>query len=340
MPADRAAILEAYNASNEAGRSGDRETAKVKAGAAFLLASDTFSPGDEAFLAVAMNYALWTDNDEEADLVQDRVMSILAQKRGYRGARTLETIVGLTPMLIEHGTLKAAKEKYRQELTEAKMEHLVPATELAGAKIAYGKLSYATLYFKEAQKAFHQSIEVLAPTTDSEARKLLAEAYLWRAKALFERGKVKRAIEDLERSLAILDELAPSGDNMMETRRMLVIAFETTGQSGKATEHCLWIGAAGGIPNMREYGPIYQVPPGYPSQALDAGAQGEVVVSMTVDEQGFVKDPEVKTLTGSRLLIAPSLRAARKQRFAPRFENGKAVPTAQVESEFTYEIAR
>lgn len=69
---------------------------------------------------------------------------------------------------------------------------------------------------------------------------------------------------------------------------------------------------------------LHEVDPVYPPLAKAAHLQGQVVIRMTIDEQGLPSD--VQAVSGVEALQAPALRAARQWRFEPARQNGQAVP--------------
>jgi outer membrane biosynthesis protein TonB len=96
--------------------------------------------------------------------------------------------------------------------------------------------------------------------------------------------------------------------------------------------------------------------PRYPSVMLNSGQEGYVVFSFTVDEEGYVREPEVieesdfrymsGRRTGSSMSVPArdrSFRVAAQEaverfRYAPRFEDGKPVATAGVKTRITFKL--
>lgn len=69
---------------------------------------------------------------------------------------------------------------------------------------------------------------------------------------------------------------------------------------------------------------LHQVDPVYPTLAMAAHLQGQVVIRMTIDERGLPS--EVVAVSGPRVFQEPALRAARQWHFEPARENGRPVP--------------
>ena len=69
---------------------------------------------------------------------------------------------------------------------------------------------------------------------------------------------------------------------------------------------------------------MHQVKPVYPSQAKAARIVGDVIVSVGIDENGYVKD--VMVVEGYPLLIQSAIDAVRQERYAPYVFRGEMIP--------------
>lgn len=72
---------------------------------------------------------------------------------------------------------------------------------------------------------------------------------------------------------------------------------------------------------------VHQIQPEYPQIARDEGAQGDVMIRVTIGPQGEVVDALVAVSSGNASLDAAALNAAKDSTYAPPLENG--VPTTQ-----------
>lgn len=68
--------------------------------------------------------------------------------------------------------------------------------------------------------------------------------------------------------------------------------------------------------------------PDYPADAKSAGAEGVVVIQVTVDEQGNVT--EARAISGPKMLQESSVSAALQAKFSPTFVQGEAVKVTGV----------
>ncbi|MGV6850693.1 MAG: TonB family protein, partial [bacterium] len=88
-----------------------------------------------------------------------------------------------------------------------------------------------------------------------------------------------------------------------------------------------------------DYLPIVKVAPMYPSRAATRGIEGWVVVQYTVTTTGTVKDVVVlESQPASKIFHRASIEAAKKFKYKPRVQDGKAVEVPGVRNKFTFEL--
>jgi len=132
----------------------------------------------------------------------------------------------------------------------------------------------------------------------------------------------------------------PSSSIELSAHAFLVRAYEEMGNSELATQHCLAIGRMTPFKSNQEYFPVYKKVPKYPRSVLMAGKGGYVIVEYDVDENGFVRNPEIIEAKGDPRLKSPSLDAAMTFRYAPRFVDGQSVTVEGVQNKFIFSITK
>ncbi|MBD3584724.1 energy transducer TonB [Salinimonas sp. HHU 13199] len=121
----------------------------------------------------------------------------------------------------------------------------------------------------------------------------------------------------------------------------LVGLYEQRGESDKATEHCQAIGRMKPWKPDQEPEPLYRVHPKYPPKAARIGREGSVTMSFVVDEEGFVKDIEVKKSSDrDRLFNEYAVDALSQWRYAPKFEEGKPVKSSPYFVQLDFKLER
>ncbi|MAI41019.1 MAG: tetratricopeptide repeat protein [Candidatus Azotimanducaceae bacterium] len=141
------------------------------------------------------------------------------------------------------------------------------------------------------------------------------------------------AIDHLNMSLIAFktsdDQITDMEKNL---RLMLIDTLQRAGKSAVATEHCLAIGERENwVAN-----PLYIKPPNLDLSKAKKPASIEIKLIFTVDEQGFVRKPRIKSSTEPDL-NGEALAAVTEFRYAPKFINGSAVSTDDVSFTIAYE---
>jgi len=87
-----------------------------------------------------------------------------------------------------------------------------------------------------------------------------------------------------------------------------------------------------------EYLPIVKVAPQYPRRAAQKGIEGYVVVEFTVTTLGTVKDVKVIESDPPNIFNRAAMNAAKKFKYKPKIENGKAVEVPGVRNIIRFEL--
>jgi len=211
----------------------------------------------------------------------------------------------------------------------------------------YSRSAKGRKYILEAYEFF------LANRGETALETGLAAFYLGRLE--FAKRNHKKSIEYTLASLEAFE--APENDPgyQLYARAMLVQAYEDRGQTDLATEHCVAIGKLNELRPNKDYQPLFRMAPSYPKQLLAQGIEGYVDFSFTIDENGFVRDPQVvnRASTGrpdsrsinermvsleDRSFDAAALKVVERFRYAPRFVDGKAVAVEGIKTRVTFEL--
>jgi TonB family protein len=160
------------------------------------------------------------------------------------------------------------------------------------------------------------------------------------AKVEFSRRKFKVSTTHLMDALpAFQSDDQASVKYQLHTRALLVQVYERRGKSDLATEHCVAIGRLSKLRGDQDYEPLFRMAPRYPEKMLSQGSEGFVDIAFTVDEFGFVRNPEViRTGRRDRGFKRAAIEAVERFRYAPRFEDGEAVSVENVKTRITFEL--
>lgn len=146
-----------------------------------------------------------------------------------------------------------------------------------------------------------------------------------------------KAIDYLNKNISVFEQLdGPTHPLELSSRAFLIRALEKNGDSEEATKHCIAIGKMKPWDDNQQQIPLYRVEPRYPKKEAMDGVEGWVQLSFTVTPYGFIEDIELLNSTGNKGLIREAKKAVKKWRYAPKFENGKAIAaTSTVQLDFS-----
>lgn len=229
--------------------------------------------------------------------------------------------------------------------SQTKSEFVEKALELAAAQNSPELLATTKL----------QAFEIIAKTDKYREKHnaMLEEAYTFfqanaktypdrnlratfmMAQAKYANKKMKSAEPLLLDVIAQTKQLDFSHPMALAAHARLVDIYERNGASEQATPHCVAIGSMTPWNNNQDPVPLFRKEPKYPMPAANEWIQGYARLSFTITPEGAVTDIKVIETKGSRLFGDVSKTALAKWRYAPKFENGKAVPaTAMVQMDF------
>lgn len=119
----------------------------------------------------------------------------------------------------------------------------------------------------------------------------------------------------------------------------LVNLFEKRGDSEAATEHCVAIGQMTPWQDDIKPQPLFRLDPKYPTSFARKGKGGWVLLSFDITSYGFVENIKVLD-SSSKGFEEPSIKAIESWRYAPKFENGKAVKAEGMQVQLDFSIGK
>jgi TonB family protein len=164
----------------------------------------------------------------------------------------------------------------------------------------------------------------------------LGESNHWMGKLHLAVGRTDEAEPFFQAALEIFDSSNPA----MHERHIGVLVNWAAGleRHGSVDEATALYQAVGRLqePLDTDLLPVVRVAPTYPMDALKKGITGFVEWQFTVDERGFVVDPQVIRLQGAESFEKASLAALMRFRYPPRFVDGKPAATTGVTSTISF----
>ncbi|PKF55272.1 hypothetical protein CW748_13715 [Alteromonadales bacterium alter-6D02] len=149
------------------------------------------------------------------------------------------------------------------------------------------------------------------------------------------RNRKSKAISYFESNLPIFETLeGPTHPYELMTRAFLIQMLESKGETDKATEHCIAIGAMKPWSDAQEQTPLFRTKPRLSKKIVTRGAS-YTIIKFTITESGMVENPIVTESGGNSRFDKASIAAVKRWRYAPKFENGKPVAaTSRVKISF------
>ncbi|MDP2634884.1 MULTISPECIES: energy transducer TonB [unclassified Pseudoalteromonas] len=295
---------------------------------AYTLGKQLYGPTSDNTANLATNFANALKNKskeskaERYDLFKS-AYNILAKNHSEN---SLILVDSLTGMANSASTASHAVDLYDQVIALAKHNNqfkLAADLQLAAAKdFAYShfgrKHLTARKYLKQADEYYTQNLP------ENSVERIKADFLV----AAFAQGKKKynKAIKRLNRIVNVFDN-ALSFDHQAElsAHSKLVHLYELKGQSEEATKHCIAIAKMVPWNENQEQTPLYRENPDYPLSKVKQGRSGYVQMEFDVTPTGFVENISVLKSVGGIAFEKEALKAIEKWRYAPKFEDGRAV---------------
>ena len=201
--------------------------------------------------------------------------------------------------------------------------------------ITFHRLSHTEYYTRTVRTLAFDAYDIYTSKLPEDAIKRVDATYL--VGALYETmGKPTQAITNLVEVIKQYRALPYSHPYELRAHALLVKLYEQKGLGDKATEHCIAIGKMTPWSDQQEQTPLFRKPPKYPQSYAQRRKSGWVQVEFTVDENGFVKSPEIIDSKGGTQFEKESIEALSQWRYAPKFVDGKPTEAkSTVQLDFT-----
>jgi TonB family protein len=341
-----------YKAYNQALESGDKEQTLELAKQAVSLGESTFIDDRENLHNLKLNLAAAYIDVKEHEQAA-KTYEALREEIERRDGKVSQDYLTVTLDLLElysRNDWPRQKREYRDNRAESIASHVISLTK----KLAKKTPETATSNFYIASKVLYNSkgipknyVSVVKLT--EKARNMLVNDFgendlktietRYRLGRLnMRKGRYKKAIENFEEVVATIEaEYDTSHPYEVASHAALIEVYENLGKSDESTKHCIAIGQITPWEDDAEPTPLYRVNPRYPIEYARRGKQGYTKIRFDISASGFVKNIEVIESNG-KSFNESSITALEKWRYAPKFENGKAVATTGIEVQLDYQL--
>jgi len=321
--------------------SGHKKKQLAAAEEVLTIAEQSFDKDDKRLPALMINYGnalLATGNIVKA---RDVLKKSVKRSEDLYGKASVDVI----PALMNYADARADMHNSRRQEQTYERALDIAATHYGSQSIEYGDIAFRAgirilerAATTDGEQYLVQARDVYSTVNGMDSREAgLASFYL--GKTELAKRKYAPAIDHFLAALNTFDGDDPQDKRFaMISRAFLVQSYETIGESDKATEHCIAIGANRMMTPDQDYEPIFRQAPRYPVDMLRRGEQGYVDVAFTVDANGFVKNPDVIKRKGGASFAAAAVKAVKKFRYAPQFDSGQPIAVDDVKTRITFKI--
>lgn len=350
---------EAYRAHSVATKEGDTELAISSGKAALEIGSGILDAGDPKIATLMYNYGNALVQGGRLELGKQLLLQAIdarIESTNKYDPELVEYYVNLAVASAGFGNQSQQLKWLKRALNTSARNHGAESIEYATLAYLVGTSVYEGSQSPLGEKYLKQALKIYEKESGADSKAAGMANYQLGRIAFYRR----HYREVTKYQLAALN--AFGGDDVDDQAQRLMIharlveAYESLGQSEKATQHCVAIGKESRIAPDQDYVPLFRILPQYPRSHWRNGVEGFVKLSFTIDENGFVKNPEVvDALTGPRSgggkfesgfrdpqehrsFEAAALAALERYRYAPRFVDGVAVPVDDVKIRIDFEL--
>ncbi|MBL4836674.1 MAG: TonB family protein [Kordiimonadaceae bacterium] len=330
----------AHKAYSEALKAGDRGEAWKQVQLTYDLAKQFHGPTHKVTGIAALNYGRMIYDSKKSVKILSEALAIYEKHYGEDSVDIIDPLMELATGKLKTKSTGSAKGLFKRALEIAEVQEGKRSRLVGSVNQEIGEAFATTTGSRGSLKYFETARDIFAKNDTIKDKAQLGIANFWIGKYYLSRRKNKPATKALLTSLNQLEAISPNSQVTLANHAFLISAYEDQGMREEATEHCLAIGRAKPFDPNQDYKPVYRTNPIYPSSANAAGKEGYAIVSLTVDEKGFVKEPKVIEWKGSRAFGREALVAANKFRYVPQFQNGEAIETSDVKYKFSFNLSQ
>ncbi len=336
---------QAYEAYQTALEGKDRQAVVNKAEQAYLLGKNVYKNDFSNQAALVSNFASAVANTAQShkkisqekkqayDLYQ-QALSLYKKAYPSEPVQLIEPYLNLSRVASNRSISKKHLNQAFEIANDTNDELLIAQTKYA----AFNLLKQSPYYSKKVRNYALNALEVY--------QEKLPENSVERIQASYSVAKIRLASQKYNQAEALflevikqLETLDYSHPYELASHAMLVELYERRKNSDASTKHCIAIGKMKPWNDSQEQIPIFRMSPQYPMTAVKQGKSGFVTMSFAINESGIVTNPKIIDSKGGKGFEKASLKALKKWRFAPKFENGKAVKAEDLKVTLDFSIS-
>ncbi|NKF51536.1 energy transducer TonB [Shewanella sp. WXL01] len=331
-------LSEVYGLYQQAVVDKDATQALVLARQAHEIGLSSLNEMDITLAYLKMNLAnLLISEQQDIDQVEPLFEQSLAI---YRHVHKDDAIELIDPLLALGEATKDSK------LAKVLFDEALDITEDAGNPVLHANVLMAafnslvnTRYYSRSVSRYPSKALVIYEQHVPENAEARIEATFLAAKVKQAHGDLKDAAEHFDVVIKSVKGLGYTHPYELASHAQLVSVYEQLGKREVATQHCLAIGAMQPWDMNQDQLPLHRVHPDYPLSYAQRSKEGWVQMELVIDENGFVRDITIEDSHGGSKFEKEAIKAVKQWRYAPKFENGKAV-SATTRTRLDYTLSR
>ncbi len=304
---EKVAIKTAYAEYKAAVKLRDYENILKTAKAVYDLGDKRYSPTSKNRIKLTDNYVnalLINGQHKEAITYLSKKVEILKLRDGPMSEQLIETYFLMGDTYITFYKERKALDAWLKAI-EISASYKDNSGRTGRVYLEVGKKLFTKANGRKALSYFKLARDIFEANDDVAG---LTKTKFWLGKFYLAKNKLTKSEDYFKQSLEMYEKHAPGSDPLRTNHAFLVQVLEKQGKRDEATIHCQAIGKMGEQKPNSEMRPIYLMQPAYPRQANISGIEGWAEVTLTVDHNGFVKDPVVTETKGSNSFGVEALR--------------------------------
>ena len=311
-----------FNAYMQAMQSRDLQKAEQHANNAVSIAEKTLSDNHPDLAQLLFNHGqvlAFMKNWPRAKEVLTRTVTLQENIHGKNSVQLIPTLTLLARSMIQHD--RPIPLELNRAIKLARQHYGKNSERLAKVLLEMARGLYDTMNYTMARDRYREVHKIYNQILGPEHEQTIVVGF-WLGETELARGKYKKA-----RDLFIPMTLNES-KYKLRAHAALAAIYEHLNDDEKASEHSLAISSA--QPAEPNQDPIL-LHSEYPIWSTRAGF---LIVEFDIDEKGFVRNPEIIRNTTGEYYKDEVMAAIKKWRYLPRYENGKAVATEDLQFQF------
>ena len=157
-------------------------------------------------------------------------------------------------------------------------------------------------------------------------KEIYGESHQKTALTAFTLGKLRYLSKDYEKAIELMEQSLMNKDIANYAHGFLVEIYTKNGRDDLAEKHLKALSLIIPTQENRNYQPVYIESPKYPLKAQSKGVEGYAIIKLVVTKFGSVRDPIlIKEHPENLGFGKAAMKVAKKLKYVPRIENGRAV---------------